>query len=501
MSVIKYSELKKYLNETSLKGFGQVYLIFGEEVLYKNILNELVGAILPGASKELNYEPVDGADDNLHDVINKLNTYSLLSGPKVVAHCDSRIFYTKEDEKTLLEKAKEAYNKNNLKKSAKYFLNLLSLLKLDYDDLKQANREKIFKSELALLNEQSWIDKLLEYCIDNKLSINNGKDNKKILQNAIEKGFPRGNYLVITTELVNKKTGLFGAIKKTGIIIDCSVPKGTRRDDKTAQAAVINENMRSILNKRGKKISRDAYNALYGLTGFDLRTFANNIEKLTDYIGEREEITVNDVKSVLKRTKKDLLYEFTNAITDRDMDQSLFFMSTLLTGGDIKHPLQLLAAVANQIRKLLMIKSFVKSRYGKAWYNGCQYPQFQATVMPAVIEFDREITGRINEWDRMLEDGEMLTKKGKKSKSGTKKAADKLFLIAQNPGSPYPVYRMLQKSGRFTENELVSAIQFIHDADLRFKSTGQAPKLILEDIILKICRKYNSNKESRFQNV
>ncbi|MCD6272191.1 MAG: hypothetical protein J7K30_04945 [Deltaproteobacteria bacterium] len=501
MPVIKYSELKKYLNETSVKGFGQVYLIFGEEVLYKNTLNELVGAILPGASKELNYEPVDGADDNLHDIINKLNTYSLLSGPKLVAHCDSRIFYTKEDEETLLEKAKEAYNKNNLKKSAKYFLSLLSLLKLDYDDLKQANREKIFKSELALLNEQSWIDKLLEYCIDNKLSINNGKDNKKILQNAIEKGFPRGNYLVITTELVNKKTGLFGAIKKTGIIIDCSVPKGTRRDDKAVQAAVINESMRSILNKRGKKISRDAYNALYGLTGFDLRTFANNIEKLTDYIGEREEITVNDVKSVLKRTKKDLLYEFTNAITDRDMDQSLFFMSTLLAGGDIKHPLQLLAAVANQIRKLLMIKSFVKSRYGKAWYNGCQYPQFQATVMPAVIEFDREITGRINEWDRMLEDDEMLTKKGKKSKSGTKKAADKLFLIAQNPGSPYPVYRMLQKSGRFTENELVSAMHSIHDADLRFKSTGQAPKLILEDIILKICRKYTPNKESRFQNV
>ena len=501
MPVIKYSELKKYLNETSVKGFGQVYLIFGEEVLYKNTLNELVGAILPDASKELNYEPVDGADDNLHDVINKLNTYSLLSGPKVVAYCDSRIFYTKEDEETLLEKAKEAYNKNNLKKSAKYFLNLLSLLKLDYDDLNQANREKIFNSELALLNEHSWIDKLLEYCIDNKLSINNGKDNKKILQNAIEKGFPRGNYLVITTELVNKKTGLFGAIKKTGIIIDCSVPKGTRRDDKAVQAAVINESMRSILNKRGKEISRDAYNALYSLTGFDLRTFANNIEKLTDYIGEREEITVNDVKSVLKRTKKDPLYEFTNAITDRDPDQSLFFMSTLLSGGDIKHPLQLLAAVANQIRKLLMIKSFVKSRYGKAWYNGCQYPQFQATVMPAVIEFDREITGRINEWDRMLEDDEMLTKKGKKSKSGTKKAADKLFLIAQNPGSPYPVYRMLQKSGRFTENELVSAMQSINDADLRFKSTGQAPKLILEDIILKICRKYNPNKESRFQNV
>ena len=496
MPAIKYSELKKYLNETSVKGFAQIYLIFGEEVLYKTCLNELVGAILPGASKELNYEPVEGEDDNIHDIINQLNTYSLLSGPKVVAHCDSRIFYTKEDNNSILEKAKEAYDKNNLKKSSKYFLSLLSLLKLDYDDLSPGNRGKTFNLDLAASNENSWIDKLLEYCIDNKLPITTGKDNKKILQNALEKGFPKGNHLIITTELVNKKTGLFGAIKETGIIIDCSVPKGTRKDDKSAQAAVINESMRSILKTRGKKISRDAYNALYSLTGFDLRTFSNNIEKLTDYIGEREEITVNDVKSVLKRTKKDPLYEFTNAITDRDPDQSLFFMSTLLSGGDIKHPLQLLAAVANQIRKLLMIKSFVKGRYGNAWYSGCRYPQFQSTVMPAVIEFDREIADRIKAWDKMLDDETFSkTQKGKKSKTGTKKKPDKLFLIAQNPRSPYPVYRMLQKSERFTENELITAMHSIHEADLCFKSTGQAPKLILEDIVLKICQKYNSNKE------
>jgi DNA polymerase-3 subunit delta len=490
MPVIRYPELKKYLNETSGKGFAPIYLIFGEEVLYKKTLNKLVAAILPGDSKNLNYEPVEGADDNIHHLINRLGTYSLLSGPKVVAHCDSQIFYTKEDKNSLLEKAKKAYDNKNLKKSAKYFLSLLSLLKLDYDDLSPSNREKAFNPELALPDENPWIDNLIEYCIANKLSIATPKDNKTILQNAVKKGFPKGNHLIITTEAVNKKTGLFNTIKEVGVIIDCSVPKGNRKDDKAAQAAVINASMRSILNKRGKRIGRDAYNALYDLTGFDLRIFTNNIEKLTDYIGERDEITVNDVKSVLKRSKKDPLYEFTNAITDKDMDQALFFMSALLYGGDIQHPLQLLAAIANQIRKLLMIKSFVRSRGGKAWHSACRYPQFQSAVMPAVIEFDREIAGRIKAWDKML-NAETLpkTKKGKKSKAGTKKNSDKLFLIAQNPRSPYPVYRMLQKSEKFTEIELLAAMRFIHEADLRFKSSGQDPKLILENIILKICRK------------
>jgi len=487
MPVIKYSELNRYLEETFQKGFEQVYLIFGEEVLYKAVLDKLVKAILPDASRSLSYEPVEGTNDNIQDVINKLNTYSLLSGTKVVALCDSQIFYTKKDENAILEKAKEACDKNNLKKGAKYFLNLLNLLNIPLGDLSQPGSAKNINLELAKTNENSWIDKLVEYCLENKLSVA-ARDDSKILQKAVEKGFPKKNHLIITTEIVDKQRVLYKSINKTGIIIDCSVPKGNRKGDKAAQTAMINDRMKSILDTRGKKINRDAYNALYGMTGFDLRTFANNLEKLADYTGKRNEITLNDVQSVLKRTKKDPLYEFTNATTERNLDQSIFFMSTLLAGDDIKHPLQLLAAITNQMRKLLMIKSFVKSRYGAAWYKGCQYPQFQSAVMQAVIEFDKAIAGTINDWDKMLEHDEIFEKKTVKKKSTTQtKAVDKIFLIAPNPKNAYPVYMMLKKSDNFTEHELISIMESIHEADLRFKSTGQTPELILESVIFKIC--------------
>ena len=489
MPVIKYSELKQYLKETSQKGFEQVYLIFGEEVLYKAVLDKLVKTILPDTSRSLSYEPVEGTNDNIQDVINKLNTYSLLSGTKVVALCDSQIFYTKKDENAILEKAKEACDKNNLKKGAKYFLNLLNLLNIPLGDLSQPGSAKNINLELAKTNENSWIDKLVEYCLENKLSVA-ARDDSKILQKAVEKGFPKKNHLIITTEIVNKQRVLYKSINKIGIIIDCSVPKGNRKEDKAAQTAMINDRMKSILDTRGKKISRDAYNALYGMTGFDLRTFANNLEKLADYTGKRNEITLNDVQSVLKRTKKDPLYEFTNATTERNLDQSIFFMSTLLAGDDIKHPLQLLAAIANQMRKLLMIKSFVKSRYGAVWYKGCQYFQFQSAVMPAVIEFDKAIAGTINDWDKMLEHDEISEKKTVKKKSTTQtKAVDKIFLIAPNPKNAYPVYMMLKKSDNFTEHELIIIMESIHEADLRFKSTGQTPELILESVIFKICHK------------
>ncbi|MBL0717618.1 MAG: hypothetical protein JJV89_06175 [Desulfosarcina sp.] len=488
MPVIKYSGLKQYLKETSKKGFEQVYLIFGEEVLYKAVLDKLVKTILPDTSRSLNYEPVEGTNDNIQNVINKLNTYSLLSTAKVVALCDSQIFYTKEDENVILEKAKEACDKNNFKKGAKYFLNLLKLRNIPLEDLSRPGSAKIINLDLAIANQNLWIDKLVDYCLKNKLSAT-ARDDGKILQQAVEKGFPKGNHLIITTEIVNKNRVLYKSINKTGIIIDCSVPKGNRKEDKAAQTAMINNRMKAILKTRGKTIKRDAYNALYAMTGFDLRTFANNLEKLADYTGERNEITLNDVQSVLKRTKKDPLYEFTNATTERNLDQSIFFMSTLLAGDDIKHPLQLLAAIANQMRKLLMIKSFVNSRYGSAWYKGCQYFQFQSAVMPAIIEFDGQIAGRITDWNKILEDDKISEKKRVKKKSPAKtKAVDKIFLIAPNPKNAYPVYMMLKKSDKFTEHELIDIMESIHEADIRFKSTGQAPELILESIIFKICK-------------
>jgi len=67
-------------------------------------------------------------------------------------------------------------------------------------------------------------------------------------------------------------------------------------------------------------------------------------------VGERREITAEDVAAVLTRTKKDPLYELTNAVTDRDWEKSFFFLASLLAG-DI-HGLQALAAIANQVRKL-----------------------------------------------------------------------------------------------------------------------------------------------------
>ena len=101
-------------------------------------------------------------------------------------------------------------------------------------------------------------------------------------------------------------------------------------------------------------MDKATYQALVEKTGFDLFTFTNNLEKLANFVGDRKQITVADTEAVLTRTKLDPIYALTNAIADRDLEKALYLLKSLFAGG--VHPLQALAAITNQTRKLLRIK-------------------------------------------------------------------------------------------------------------------------------------------------
>lgn len=491
MSEIYYKTLKDYLRDLGkdreADDLASVYLIFGEEMLYKTALEMLLDVLIPDGKRNLNYEPIDWADENINDAIERVNTYSLLSGTKVVAICDSRIFYSKQDQGKLIEKSKQAFDNKDIKKAANYLVGLLGILNLSFDDVSKENRKKALKLDSDGLIDDKWLDQLIAYCVENSLSIPPVENNADVLERAIDKGFPAGNHLIITTDMVDKRRKLYKTIRNNGTIIDCSVPKGDRRADRMAQEAVLSERMEEILKPYGKTMDKHAYRAVYEMTGFDLRTFSSNLQKLVSYAGGRDKITVDDVESVLKRTKKDPIYELTNAVSDRNIERSLFFLNSLLA--DNFHPLQILTAITNQVRKLLLARGFVESPHGSSWRAGIKFEEFKRRIMPTIQAYDRELLNQLEAWDSM-----MLKNAGgddqKFHNGGIKKKPKPVtdLVIVKNPKNPYPVYQMLLKSEGFTTDELVAAFECLSQADLRLKSTGQRPKLILEEAILRICR-------------
>jgi DNA polymerase-3 subunit delta len=400
MPVINHKELETYLQDQGDKPFFPVYLIFGDDLLVKGAFDMLLNALLPDSKRSINYEPLDGTHENIHELINRVNTFSLLPGKKVIALRESRIFYARQDKNQILENAERAFEDDNIKKAAGHLLNLMGIFNLSFEDMEPSSRPKSLGTANQPGSDDQWLDEIMDYCVRNDLTVPAARDDCGILQQAVEKGFPQGNHLIITTDTVDRRRGLFKTLAGKGMAVDCSVPKGVRRADQMAQESILVEKMNSILANSGKTMNRMAYLALYEMTGFDLRTFCSNLEKLISWVGDRVEVTIKDVESVLQRTKTDPIYELTNALAERKADSALFFLDSILSSGI--HPLQMLAAMVNQIRKLLLAKDFVESPRGNDWQSACPYDYFQKTILPAILEYDRELLKLLDDWQTML---------------------------------------------------------------------------------------------------
>lgn len=479
MSEIQHNQLTKFLKEGSHQSWPGVYLIHGQEMLVEKSSEQLVAELLGGEASDLCCEKIEGVIENLADVLERLNTFSLLMGPKIVMFREARLFEGRRNNQRLVDQIADAWNSEDEHQAAKSFLNLCSRLEVDLDTVRQGVKKN---ESLKSLHDQFGADgvgKLAQYCIDQGWSTSRSGDHVKVLQQALEKGFPKHHYLIVTVYAkVPKNLKLYKSFRDHGVVIDCNIPMGERRSDKAAQETVLRQTLDQMLAKTNKHLSPRAFHALCQLTGFDPRTFVQNVEKLIDYVGKRPELTEKDIHAVLKRTKVDPVFELTNAVADRNLVQSLSYLNTLL---DAKwHPLQILSALANQLRKLLVAKSFVTSEHGKCWSRGISYPQFQKTVMPAIVEYDNQVRKKSNDWL------DFFTQKAKKGKGTSKTAPD--VVLAANPKSPYPVYQTLLKAEKYTLQELVNAMTSLNQTDLRLKSTGQDAAMVLKKNIMGICR-------------
>ena len=141
----------------------------------------------------------------------------------------------------------------------------------------------------------------------------------------------------------------------------------------------------------------------------------------------------------------------------------------------------------NQIRKLLLVKDFIESPHGQGWHASCRYDDFKNLIIPAVVEYDRELLDQLDRWQTLLNgkaDPPNPAPHGKKKKDKT--ATD--LLIAKNPKNAYPIFQLFKKSERYSKAELIEAVDCLNEADKQLKSSSQNPKLVLESVILNICK-------------
>jgi len=452
VSELSYKALPELLAEIKAGTICPVYLLYGDEFLCRSAFKSVLGALVPPHHQDLNYEAIDGAGENVYEIIQHLNTFPLIPSAKVVAVHGTRIFYSAVVMDDLLGRSKEAFEMEGLEESARYLLYTLSMAGMSLDDVREGNWKGVSDKKLREHFEQDdnsgWLGQVIAYCVQEKMAVPVHQDDADVLNDAILAGYPETNYLVLTTDLVDKRRRLYKTIKKIGVVVDCSVPKGDRKADKDRQQAALKTHMKKILKKVGKRMAPGGFESLYEKIGPDMRSFDSELEKVVTFVGDRDEILPTDVETISKRTRQDPIYEMSNAVAKRDTHKALFFLDSLLRSSI--HPLQVLAVVTNQIRKLILAKDFIHSEYGNGWRKDLSYAAFQKMILPKIEKREPDsLTGNTH---------------------------------------PYAIYMTLKQSHNYTLEELIGALELLLDTDIRLKSTGQNPKMVLEHAVLGICK-------------
>jgi DNA polymerase-3 subunit delta len=253
--------------------------------------------------------------------------------------------------------------------------------------------------------------------------------------------------LLLTAVQVDRRTRLYKRFEEAGAVLYL----GLERD---RSGKVNRESLIDFVNQRvaqaKKTMEPQARELIVSRAGDELRGLQQELDKLLLFVGERPAIRAADVEAIMADHGEGWIFDLTRAIGDHDAVTSLAQLSRLLGQGE--HPLKILGTIAAEIRRLLAARQLLGTELARSWRRGISYPQFQQTI---------------------LRDGAPLLTR-----------------------SPYADYMCFQRAEGFSLSDLSGYMDDIFDADLRLKSSGNQPRLVMEKLILGMCLKTSRGRGS-----
>ena len=246
---------------------------------------------------------------------------------------------------------------------------------------------------------------------------------------------------------MDKRKTFFKMLDKTGLVENFS---GWSADDRDwAERAEIAA--RTAVHERKKDISEEALSELVSCVGPNPRQLDNEIEKLCLFIGERKKIEVVDVSAICTRNKTARAFALGDALGDRDLPRLLQRLDEELWEIKFdpkKSEIGLLYGLIAKIRAMLLLKEMLREGWIKPEMD---YNRFKAQLERVPVD---------------------------------KLPADKKYNpLALNP---YVLYKALPQVKRYSEAELILAMDLLLRCNQRLVSSGLEEALVLQQTLVQI---------------
>jgi DNA polymerase-3 subunit delta len=170
-----------------------------------------------------------------------------------------------------------------------------------------------------------------------------------------------GVRLLLTASKVDKRRTFFKTLEALGQVEEHAGLSFNDRDWAQRAEAFA----RQEIAARQKRISDAALGRLVAAVGPHLRQLASEAEKLALYVGDRADITADDVAAVVSRSKHARAYALGEALGDRDLPRALRALDEelweirLKLDKDKSH-IGLLYGLVAKVRLLLLLKELVR---------------------------------------------------------------------------------------------------------------------------------------------
>jgi DNA polymerase-3 subunit delta len=256
-----------------------------------------------------------------------------------------------------------------------------------------------------------------------------------------------GVRLLISAGKVDKRKTFFKTLDKIGTVENFS---GWSVDDRDwAERAEIAA--RADVRSRQKEISGEALAELVNRVGPHPRQIDNEVEKLCLFAGERKKIEFADVAAICTRNKTARAFALGDALGDRDLPRLLRRLDEELwavKSDSKKSEIGLLYGLISKVRAMLLLKEMLREGWIKPEMD---YNRFKAQL------------------ERVPAD---------------KLPADRRFNpLALNP---YVLYKALPQAKKYTQDELVRAMDLLLRCNQRLVSSGLDEALVLQETLVQI---------------
>jgi len=253
--------------------------------------------------------------------------------------------------------------------------------------------------------------------------------------------------LIISAAKVDKRKVFYKTLDKLGTV---EAFAGWSVDDRDWADQAENWARKSIRSKE-KEISEEALGELINRVGPNPRQLDTEIEKLSLYVGNRREISLEDVEAICSRNKMARAFALGDALGDRDLPRLLKRLDEELWEVKFdsqKSEIGLLYGLIAKVRAMLLLKEMLREGWIKP--DG-DYNRFKSQL------------------ERVPAD---------------KLPADRRFNpLALNP---YVLYKALPQVKQYSHTELVRAMDLLLQCNQRLVTSGLDESLVLQQALVQI---------------